>query len=139
VPSNCGFSFSATNRLRIVDISAVTQPLSRQGALSFDATEALVTIVDATTPEAIANAWPFETSGALKITLTDIALPNGVVNASITRNNLASQQVYCSSNNAIASWSEGLPFDQFGNLCVEQGGIAPAGGAFNTGFSTGFD
>lgn len=137
MPSNNGISFSATGRVRIVDAANATLPFSWLGALAFDVSESLITLVDASAPKSVSSGWPFEVV-AMKIVITDAQVPNSAVLGSLTHIGSTLQAVAVTLNNPIASWSEGLPFDQFGNLCVVYAGVLPANRAYSSGFSLGY-
>jgi hypothetical protein len=74
----------------------------------------------------------------LKITITNTQVPTPAILASRTQLGNSFQNVAVTTDNPIASWSEGLPFDQFGNLCVEYAGAPPANRAYSNGFSLGY-
>lgn len=129
-------TFNAAGRVRVVDVATAPVFDGRVGALSFDPTGALIYSTNASPPDSVCNNWPFVPSGAVKFNITDTPLADKATQQSVTHANGASQQIWATLNNAIAGYSQGLPFDVNGNLCVGTG--APAGRAFSNGFSEGF-
>ena len=123
MPFSNGYSFAASNnRLRVVDAASAVGPFSYNGALKFDPSGAIVITGNSNPPDAVANNWPFHTAGELKLNLTDTPLPGGAPQWALTRAQGASQQIWATLNNPIASWANGLPFDAGGNLCVTTAG-----------------
>ena len=143
MPYSQGFPITAAGRVSVVDEANVVLPVSKRGALSFDANQSLVVVgVTGQAPAADAGGFPFNSFGSVKIvllgTIPNITLPPHSTRAGISRAADIDSGIYCAASFAIDHYENGLPFDADGALCIEYGGVAPLGGPFSNGFSSGF-